>query len=281
MNQRISIITINYNDASGLYKTLESVFLQNFTDFEYIVIDGGSTDESLDYIQKFQDIHEKKDLVSKPKFQWVSEPDSGIYNAMNKGIIRASGEYCLFINSGDVLFNEFVVKNLMKQHLIADIITGNAFVAGKNNYLQLTKAPERITFYTFFLNTIIHQATLIRTSSIKELGFYNENLKILADWEFFIKALFLHHCNYQAINITISVFDNSGISSQPGNFPAILREREEVFQKYFPYFIPDYRLLQPSSTFIFLQNIQKCSFLMSIFTITSRLVNRIFRLLSS
>ena len=90
MQQLLSIITINYNDFSGLKKTVESVIKQTYSNFEYVVIDGGSTDESYKYLQ------EKKDSFS----HLVSEKDAGIYNAMNKGIRAAKGEYLLFLNSG-------------------------------------------------------------------------------------------------------------------------------------------------------------------------------------
>lgn len=280
MNIRLSIITINYNDASGLHRTMESIFHQSFTDFEYIVIDGGSTDESINLLQKFRDFYGGLNLDINPPFQWLSEPDLGIYNAMNKGIIRANGEYCLFVNSGDVLCNENVLINLMSQNLTSDIITGNAFVDKKDKNLQFVKAPEKISFYTFFQNTILHQATLIRTSLFEEMGLYNENLKIVADWEFFIKALFLHQYSYQSVNVNISVFENTGISSLPENFPLILREREGVLKKYFAYFINDYCLLQPHSNFVFLHNIQKKLILFRFFTLTTRMINKIFRIFS-
>ena len=101
---QLSIITINYNNLAGLQKTFESVFNQTFQDFEYIVIDGGSTDGSKELIEQY---HDKIDY-------WVSEPDSGIYNAMNKGIVRANGEYLQFLNSGDSLLGENILKNVFK-----------------------------------------------------------------------------------------------------------------------------------------------------------------------
>ena len=92
----ISIITINFNDKIGLQRTFDSVFAQDFNDFEYIVIDGGSNDGSKELIE------ENTDKIS----YWISEPDKGIYNAMNKGIKVANGEYLLFLNSGDKFYNK-------------------------------------------------------------------------------------------------------------------------------------------------------------------------------
>jgi glycosyltransferase involved in cell wall biosynthesis len=267
---KISIITINLNDYSGLEKTIISVIRQDHQQFEFIVIDGGSTDNSIELLEKYCD---KIDYC-------LSEPDQGIYDAMNKGMKKATGEYCLFVNSGDILYNDHVLTDIVKENLIADIITGNAFVAGKDNNHRFVKAPEKISFYTFFQHTILHQATLIRRSLFKKIGYFNENLRIVADWEFFVKALFLHHCSYESINLVISVFDNTGISSQPENFPVSLKEREDTLQRYFPYFLTDYGLLQPRSTFVFLQNIQRNRFLRSIFIFTSRLINKLFKFLS-
>ena len=267
---KLSIITINLNNYSGLEKTIKSVISQDYQQYEYIVIDGGSTDGSKELLERYcKDIN-----------YCISEADHGIYRAMNKGIKKATGEYSLFVNSGDVLYNNNVLSDIVNHNLKDDIITGNAFVNRNNIKPQLVKAPEKISFHTFFQHTILHQATLIRTSLFKEVGYYNENLRIVADWEFFLKALFLHHCSYQSLNVTISVFDNTGISSRPENFQVSLREREDILQKYFPYFLTDYRLLQPRSTFVFLQNIQKNMFWRSIFIFTSRLVNKLFKLLS-
>ena len=268
---KISVITINLNNRSGLEQTVASVISQDFRQFEYIIIDGGSIDGSKEFI-KMQD--EKIDY-------FISEPDNGIYSAMNKGIQKATGDYCLFVNSGDVLYNSQVISDIAKYNLVDDIITGNAYVKSGHKKLQLVNAPENISFYTFFIHTLLHQATLIRTSLFKVVGNYNENLRIVADWEFFIKALFLHHSSYKSIDLTISVFDNSGISSRTENFHVSLREREDTLHRYFPYFIADYRLLQPRSTYLFLEIIQKNMFLRSIFIFKCRLINKLFKFLSA
>ena len=113
---KLSIISINRNNASGLRKTIESVVSQTYTDFEYIIIDGASTDGSIGVINEFATPlnlpqREKKEH---PIINWISELDSGIYNAMNKGILKASGEYLLFLNSGDYLYNSEVLKNVFE-----------------------------------------------------------------------------------------------------------------------------------------------------------------------
>src|SRR5690606_22317295 len=110
---KLSIVTINLNNLVGLQKTMQSVFNQTFTDYEYIVIDGGSTDGSKEYIEK----HTNK-LV-----YWVSEKDGGVYEAMNKGIIKATGEYCNFLNSGDYFWNNSVLEKSLV-HNEVDIFYG-------------------------------------------------------------------------------------------------------------------------------------------------------------
>ena len=105
MSFKISIISINYNNKEGLRKTVESVVNQTYKNFEYIVIDGGSTDDSTDILDEY---HEKINYI-------VSEPDSGIYNAMNKGIKVAKGDYLLFLNSGDCLIDQFVIQKVITE----------------------------------------------------------------------------------------------------------------------------------------------------------------------
>lgn len=266
---KISIITINLNNVSGLEKTILSIIQQDCQNFEYIVIDGGSTDGSIVLLDRYSD------RIN----YFISEPDNGIYNAMNKGIKEARGEYCLFLNSGDRLYNSHVLSDIDRLEVDADIITANAFVETKNNKLQKIPSPKEISFYTFYHHTILHQSTLIRTSLFNQIGFYNENLKIVSDWEFFIKALFLNNCVYKSTDIIISVFDNNGISSRIDNSEICRKEREEVFRNYFRYFLPDYYLLTPRSTYQFLFNLQKSKFLKSGFIFLSRLINKLFKIL--
>ena len=113
---KLSIITINYNNRDGLKRTLQSVENQNTRDFEHVIIDGASTDGSAEDIRKYAE--------NKPNVIWVSEPDSGIYNAMNKGAKLASGEYLLFLNSGDDLYSSHVVQDFNKEKITADIVEG-------------------------------------------------------------------------------------------------------------------------------------------------------------
>lgn len=229
---KLSIITINLNNVEGLQKTMESVFAQTFTDYEYIIIDGGSTDGSVDEIKK----HQNK-LVD-----WISEKDTGIYNAMNKGIVKANGEYILFMNSGDYLYTDNTIKEVFQKSNNEDIIYGDAMVdKGKGDLNPIFVYPELLTFKHFLKRTLHHTSTLIKTELFKKYGLYNEGNKIMSDWEFFIKVICLYRVSYKYLNFVFSCFNQHGISSQPHNNELKLQERQKVLNQFFPAFIPDYK----------------------------------------
>lgn len=220
---KISIVTINFNDATGLEKTISSVVHQSYNDFEYIIVDGGSTDGSVKVIE------ENQQKIS----YWVSEPDNGIYNAMNKGIVKANGEYILFLNSGDYLVNNEVLENAAKE-LVSniDFVVGNLEYTTDNNSLCIRVHPEKLTFTYLVTKTISHPSTFIKKEMFEEFGMYNEALKIVSDWEFFFKCLGLNGATYKSIDVTVTHFDMFGVSSS--NEEKVKAEKEMVFKKYLP-----------------------------------------------
>jgi len=229
---KISIITINYNNREGLRKTMESVVSQTDNSFEYIIIDGGSTDGSVEAIE------ENKNRVD----YWVSEKDNGVYHAMNKGIAKATGDYLLFLNSGDYLAENTVLSDVFAYNFDNDIIYGDLYLNYSTPELPLKKYPDKLSFkYFFHLESLPHPSSLIKRSLFSKVGLYNENLKIVGDWEFWLKAIFLHQATYRKVPIPISVFDMSGLCSQEANMKTILWEKEMVFNKYFKGIIEDYR----------------------------------------
>lgn len=217
----ISIITVNYNNLEGLKKTFSSVFEQTYNEFEYIVIDGGSTDGSKDYIE------EHKHKID----HWVSEPDKGIYNAMNKGIEVAKGEYLLFLNSGDTFFTEealsFFIPFLNDKHK-KDILYGNIAVISKTQWIKTY--PEKLTFSYFVKDTLPHPASLIKRACFNEFLF-DENLKIASDWKFFMLGICKRKFSYLYINKVISSFYQDGISSKMPQLVA--QERQKVLNEDF------------------------------------------------
>lgn len=200
----LSIITINLNNSVGLEKTIESVVSQIMSEFEYIIIDGGSTDGSTDIIKRYN---------SKLTY-WISEPDKGIYNAMNKGIMKANGDYCLFLNSGDYLTKNLLYK-LQKVDFIEDIIYGNIILFYKDGSQSRDMGAGRneLTFYNFFAgNSIRHQGAFIKRNLFMLHGLYNEAYEIISDWAFFLKVIIFKDVTVQYLNIDIAYFDPYGIS---------------------------------------------------------------------
>ena len=223
---KLSVITINYNNCDGLRKTIESVVNQTCTDFEYIIIDGGSTDGSVDLI---------KEYAGRIDY-WVSERDRGCYHAMNKGAKIAQGEYVIFMNSGDSFYTNDVVDAFVQGNPTEDVLCGDMFLSlGCVNYV-----PTELTFRYFYEGNLPHQACFIKTSLQKKYP-YNENLKIVSDYEFFLRILILDNGTFRKINKIISYFDFNGISSE--NTGLHLLEREAVQQAMFPSrILEDYRL---------------------------------------
>lgn len=217
----LSIITINYNNAVGLGETIQSVVNQTFSDFEYIVIDGASTDESVDIIKKYSD---------KINY-WISEPDKGIYNAMNKGIYQAEGEYLLFINSGDYLYNEFVLSEIFKLNISGDLVYGDLHRRFPNGETDIVKMPDYAHIGFMMKSTLTHPTTLIKKSLFQKYGVYREDLKIVSDWAFFLKIIAFGDVSQQHIPIIISSFAMDGICST--NQVVVEIERAKVLNDYF------------------------------------------------
>lgn len=218
---KLSIITINYNNAEGLEKTIGSVIDQSFTDFEYIIIDGDSTDNSKQIIEK----HHHKITT------WVSEPDTGIYNAMNKGILKATGEYCLFLNSGDYLVNENIIDNVFNTAPREDILYGELIFDFKNNNQILKKRPSKLTITHLFYDNIWHPASFIKKSLFNEC-LYKENYKIAADYDFFFNTIVIKKASTKYLPFPIAVYNTSGISSKLDTFGKIMIERQAIHQSY-------------------------------------------------
>lgn len=228
MNKKLSIITINYNNLEGLKKTVESVVNQTWKAFEYIVIDGGSTDGSAAFIES----------QSETIDYWVSEPDQGIYNAMNKGIAQASGEYLLFLNSGDHLFSNIVLEENHKFLFEKDLIYFNLNFVDKT-ICWIGKYPEQLLFSYFIHDTLPHPATFVKFSLFNKIGLYDESLKIVSDWKFFILALFKFDCSYLKVNTILTTYYLDGISSDLKNKEIVYMERQCVLNSDFKGYIDD------------------------------------------
>lgn len=225
MPLKLSIITVCLNNKEGLDETIRSVISQTFKDYEFIVIDGGSTDGSAEVIRKYED------KIS----YWVSEKDSGAYYAMNKGITRANGEYCLFLNSGDCLYADDVLQEVFKNNYHQDIIYGNMKINWGQGKASIGTMPDKITFYQMFTDTLWHPVSFIKRGLFERFGKYNESYRIVADYDFFFRTIIMNNVSTRHLPVTISIFNNTnGLSSRPENNALIQMERHQVLKSYLP-----------------------------------------------
>ncbi len=220
---KLSVITICLNDLEGLKRTVNSVVAQSFNDFEYIVIDGGSTDGTIDFLKK------QETKIAK----FVSEKDAGIYNAMNKGIALANGEYCLFLNSGDYLVNDDVLMSVFLQNKSEDILYGNMIIESENGSRRHGKMPKELSFVHMIGDTLWHPVSFISKSLFDKYGMYDESLKMVSDYDFFLKVICLHKVSTAYLNFPIAVFNLKGFSSLPENRRILEMERNIVQKRYF------------------------------------------------
>lgn len=222
----ISIITINYNDRIGIDFTLKSIISKKTIDTELIVIDGGSTDGSIDVIK----------CNSEAIDCWVSESDKGIYNAMNKGIAKSKGKYIMFINSGDSLQISADFSKIVSNINNEDIIYHNLEIVQKESKYIKTY-PSILDFKYFAEDSLPHTGTLIKKELFVKYGFYNEGFKVVSDWAFFMDCILLNQCSYKHVNDCFASFYLGGISSSPQNKQLVQNERMQHiklnYQLYF------------------------------------------------
>lgn len=222
---KLSIITINFNNADGLRKTIESVISQNQSGFEYIVIDGNSTDGSIEVIK------ESNNHIS----FWLSEADTGVYNAMNKGIKHANGEYLLFLNSGDTLLKDAGLTGIIDKLTGEDIIYYNLEICDTANDNKFIKFyPDYIDFKYLIEDGLPHMGTFIKRNTLIDYGGYSEQMRISSDWAFFIDAICLNNASYKHIDDCFSTFYLDGMSSDSQNRQVLTDERNNHIATTYP-----------------------------------------------
>ena len=341
---KLSIITINYNNAEGLRKTLASVAAQTYADIEHIIIDGGSTDGSVEVIREYADNQVKgyrlevkgeenslADINASTPYtlhhtpsahvvRWISEPDKGIYNAMNKGIEIALGkrvvnsfnrselvedknkdieialgkmgvtddhhsmplashlspnslsDYIQILNSGDILAAADVTERMLEamgngqwaidndsnrqspiaNRQISDITPASSPLASRlspiengptifyGNMIKVNAAGKVVgksgyTEYSlrqFFVSTLNHDCAYIRRDLFEEYGLYDENLKIVSDWKWYLQAIGLGRVKPEYVDIDVTIFDDGGISET--NLALRNAERRKVLEELLP-----------------------------------------------
>ncbi len=242
---KLSIITINRNNAAGLLRTIESVASQTYIDFEYILIDGASTDGSVEVIKEFENLKiwefENESTITKgTRLQWVSEPDAGIYNAMNKGILKAKGEYLLFLNSGDWLVDEKVIQLIMDNNN-EDILIGNIYFVYNNtrvvnDYIGIysnDNTETSISSLDLIFGVFPHNACFFKRKLFDLYGLYDESLKIVSDWKFMLDVIVFKNATTKCFrNVFVTNFDAYGVSAIEKEI--YQKEREKVLNEFFP-----------------------------------------------
>lgn len=216
---KISVITVVRNDLKGLQKTVESVVSQNDKVFEYIIIDGDSTDGCKEFISSLQcPMPTKK----------VSEPDTGIYNAMNKGVKMATGDYCIFMNAGDNFYDNSVIGRANNSLRGADFYIGHSIKAGKHVHKRY--ALKVMSLHHLLISSVYHQSTFTRTALLKQ-HLYREDLRIVSDWAFFLTQ-WLGGASYVPLDFFVSYEYTGGVSTVQGE--KVQEERDMVMRELFP-----------------------------------------------
>lgn len=262
---KLSIITINFNDHLGLDKTIQSVINQTFKDFEYIVIDGASTDGSVDVIKKYAD----------KLTHWISEPDTGIYNAMNKGTRLAKGEYCLYLNSGDFLAADDVLEKAFSYSFTEDIVSCNCLdFDDKHEWLKVP--PKNVSLFTFVGGSLPHPTTFIKRNILERLGGYSESYRIMSDWCFFLEAMIIQQCSYRTLDILLTKFNCFGISSTSSIIET--KKSQEYIRNKFPRIMEDYLPFEDEAVYNVLVWVHEYKFIRRVLVFPFKIINRLFKL---
>ena len=248
---KLTIITINYNNAEGLRKTLASVAAQTYPNIEHIIVDGNSTDGSVEVIREYESTLASSLSPLASRLKWLSEPDKGIYNAMNKGIRMATGEYIEILNSGDILAADDVTERMMaalasyseqcerftgeaelQQSDLPTILYGNMIKVNSAGKFVGKSGYTEYSLRQFYSSTLNHDCAYIRRDLFEEYGLYDENLKIVSDWKWYLQAIGLGRVKPTYVDIDVTIFDDGGISET--QLDKRYAERRQVLEELLP-----------------------------------------------
>lgn len=227
---KISVITVCFNAEETIEETILSTKNQTYKNVEHIIIDGCSTDNTINIINNYKDnvVH------------FISEPDNGVYDAMNKGIKYATGDFIIFLNANDTFFDENVLDNVVKkleQNPKAKILFGDIMNVTKDKGASLPKAYNNVKNIFFFIHeNICHQCVFYHRSLFNELGDYSNDFKVYADWDFNVKCLVQNKKSVVYLPIKIANFQLGGISSNNSVQKIMKQERKAIINKYYKKF---------------------------------------------
>ncbi len=258
--KKLTIITINFNHAEGLKRTIESIVNQTFTDYEWIVVDGGSKDGSKELIEQYKDHFA----------WWCSEPDKGVYNAMNKGITHATGEYINFMNSGDIFATSTILEEIFSKPRTADILYGimKAQNVTKERMYIGNISPEMHWHKIYYLN-IGHQAEFSKRKLYKK-RLFDETYKIYADWEWNVCMIAKNRCTTQFLNQVVALYEGDGFSDT--NNKLAIDELYLIREKYYSCLYDD-----DITEFKYLTIVKKYWITRKLYFLLSRMANRYYK----
>lgn len=222
---KVSIITACYNAENTIEETLRSVGKQTYSDIEYIIVDGASIDKTLEIVERYRD---KISVL-------ISEPDNGVYNAMNKGIKAATGDLLFFLNADDIFINELVVEQFVEyaQKCDSAIILGNILLIDKYDGRVYHEKQDFIDDIQLLKSTVFHPATFFRKEVFGKYGFYDEENKITSDYDWYLKYFAKNNGDYSYLEKPVSIFYMGGLSSDEKHGKIHKLEREKIQKKYF------------------------------------------------
>jgi glycosyltransferase involved in cell wall biosynthesis len=229
MYPKVSVITVCYNAEEHIERTINSVLNQEYNNIEYIIVDGASTDNTISIINKC-----KSDIAF-----YFSEPDNGIYEAMNKGIKIATGDILYFLNSDDVFYDEYVIKNIVKMFQTnsdTELIYGPIIIKDPILNESFVQTHDQIEKSSFLYGAICQQGVFFKADTFKKCGLFNDNYKIVGDYEWILRAFYKYKIKRIYYRGILAVYTNRGMSASEKNWELHKKERQEAFFKYFNMF---------------------------------------------
>lgn len=225
---KLSIVTVCFNEEKDIGRTCESIIFQTYKDYEWIVVDGNSKDETLQIVKKYRD-----NITN-----LISENDTGVYDAMNKGIRVARGEYLLFLNGGDYFFADDVLEKVFGQgEFNVDILYGDCCIFNKDGSKRVFNFPKKISKNYFINNNINHQSTFIKKELFDKYGSYDESYRILADYEKWL-CFMSNNVSFKKMPFAVAYYKGfNGLSSSEETKKESLKEKERILKKYYKWHI--------------------------------------------
>lgn len=224
---KVTIITATYNSADTLADTLESVLSQTWADFEHIIVDGNSSDATMEIVRSYE-----------PKYQgrlrYVSEPDKGLYDAMNKGIRMATGDVIGILNSDDFFTDSNVVEHVAKafDDKEVDCVFGDIHFVEPDNLKKCVRYYSGAHFRRWQMRVGVsppHPSFYCRRQVFDTVGYYDHTIRISADYEFMLRALYIHHLNYRYLPVDVVTMRTGGLSS---NRSKITMEHMKIYKRH-------------------------------------------------